>query len=84
MLYGDFYLQGVHVHLETRPNGSLGLAKVKFDHNSFNKEAADKWWAENKQDVFRRFNLTPPESGSGANPRCEGPECLAGGMSVCV
>lgn len=47
--------QGVFLTLGRRPDGQAMLKRIRFSRQFFNKDAADAWWLEHKQEMALRW-----------------------------
>ncbi|XP_058083876.1 PH, RCC1 and FYVE domains-containing protein 1-like isoform X2 [Magnolia sinica] len=53
---------GVYITLSPLPRGGQELRRVRFSRKKFSEKQAEKWWAENKERVYKKYNRTTEKS----------------------
>ncbi|KAI3496446.1 hypothetical protein L1887_38810 [Cichorium endivia] len=75
---GEFieqYEPGVYIYLVYLPDGTTDLTKVRFSRRKFSEHQAERWWSENRERVYKRYNvviITSPVSSATAGPSMSG------------
>ncbi|KAJ6831907.1 uncharacterized protein M6B38_343410 [Iris pallida] len=55
---------GVYITLTSLPGGVKDLKRVRFSRKRFSEKQAEKWWAENRERVYKKYNARMVDSRS--------------------
>ncbi|XP_076955835.1 protein Brevis radix-like 2 [Bidens hawaiensis] len=58
------YEAGVYINLSALPNGINVLKRVRFRSSIFSEHKAERWWSENFDKVYKRYNICLPNLSS--------------------
>ncbi|XAR73612.1 hypothetical protein NMG60_11007640 [Bertholletia excelsa] len=62
------YEPGVYITFTTLPSGQKGLKRVRFSRKRFTEKEAEKWWEENQQVVYQKFEIERHKSSEYDDP----------------
>ncbi|KAK9106465.1 hypothetical protein Syun_022476 [Stephania yunnanensis] len=48
---------GVYITFATLPSGQRGLKRVRFSRKRFSEKEAERWWEENQQRVYEKYEI---------------------------
>ncbi|KAG8084611.1 hypothetical protein GUJ93_ZPchr0010g9191 [Zizania palustris] len=60
------YEPGVYITLATLLDGTRDLKRVRFSRRRFGEHQAERWWNENREKVYERYNVRSSERVSSA------------------